>query len=39
MIFLLEAAFFIGRRGEIFLGFDAFCTEGMGAWSKDVTGS
>jgi hypothetical protein len=31
MIFLLDAAFLIGRNGEIFLWFEAFFDEGIGA--------
>jgi hypothetical protein len=38
MIFLLAAAFLIGRSGDCFLVF-ASCAEGIGARSKDVTGS
>jgi hypothetical protein len=38
-IFLLDAAFFIGRSGDDFLGFEGFCTDGIGAWPEDVTGS
>lgn len=38
MIFFLEAAFFNGRRGDNFFGF-GFCADGIGARSKDVSGS
>lgn len=39
MIFFLDGAFFIGRSGDDFLGFEGFWFEGIGAWSKDVAGS
>ena len=39
MIFLLDAAFLIGLSGDIFLRFELFFEDGIGAWSNDVTGS
>jgi hypothetical protein len=37
-IFLLDAAFFIGRSGD-FSVLEVLCAEGIGAWSKEVIGS
>jgi len=38
-MFLLEAAFLMGRSGEIFLVVFVGCADGIGAWSKDAMGS